>query len=903
MANLGKFETLKKDFLEGLPEEKLSLLKDLSSVSRCITDFIFRHTDQLDYLYENLDKPLYGKDKLLKDVLGLLEIPGEDEFIRRLTFFKMRHFSRIVAKDIRKKHPLPELMEEYSYLADVTFEVAYKRAYQKFQNIHGVPVNQSDGKQAHGVVVALGKLGGLELNYFSDVDVMYLYSDEGKTDKTGITNREFFDYVFSQVTRYLTKRNIEGQTWIVDLDLRPEGKKGFIAYSVPAVEIYYWTVGRTWERNMLIKARYSAGDISVFDQFYKVVEPFVYRSIVGYDVIDEIVKMKRLIEEDAKKRSKEELDIKKMDGGIREIEFTTQVIQLLHGYKIQKLRERSTLKALKHIKELGLLEGEKVDLLQEAYLFYRKLEHLIQIRDCVQTQKFRFKDADYYAERMDLSTEEFLKKLENYRNKVKNIFTEVIPVQEQLTPVQRYILTKHAEEEALEHLKDIGFSDPKWALNLIKKIFTTRQYISMSSTWKDLLLEFIAEFEQELKKFQDRESFLLNFYKLLVEGKMTRIFASALEQNRKLVEFILTIAKSSDYITDILSKDPEILDFAFGVEDVLKTKEDFESELLLLKENEFVEKLKKLKKIVEVLATLKYLSRIEEDNGTDRLKELNDILSNLGDFILEKLYQYEKGEDLAIYALGKLGSREMNIGSDLDLIFVFKDDKSKFEKIDIPQKIINDLTKPTSSGVLYQVDLRLRPYGRSGELAPSISYYHEYFEKDAREWERLAWTKARFIVGNQDVHNRFEEILENFLFKKKVDSNFIDSAVEMRFKLEGLAKERSDEIDIKLGKGGIADIEFLVEIFFLKNRIRETNILEGLFKCDSTLIEDYVFLREIEARLRMIKGEPRSKLKYGSNTFARISDSFGIEPHKMWDKIQKTREKIRNKFLYKIKHL
>ena len=904
MSGLFKFETLKKEFLNSLTDEKYELLKRISETSKCITDFIFRHEEELEYIYENLEKSLLGRDSLVEEALSLLNISSEDEFIRRLTFFKMKHFSRIVAKDIFKKDSLQKLMEEYSYLADATFEVAYRRAFSKFEKIYGKPRSHTDGSVVKGLVIGLGKLGGLELNYFSDVDVMYIYSEEGYTDGSrSITNREFFSYVFTQVNTYLTKRNIEGQTWIVDLDLRPEGKKGLIAYSLPFVENYYWTVGRTWERNMLIKARYTAGSENLFNQFYQVIEPFVYRGIIGYEIVDEIVKMKRLIEEDAKKRLKDEIDIKKMDGGIREIEFTVQVIQLLHGHRIPELRERSTLRALEKIKKLKLLKEEDINILKEAYLFYRNLEHLIQIKDCVQTQKLKEREYGYFAERLGLSLEEFTRKLMNYREKVKDIFESVLPTEEVLTPVQRYIMTKHGEEEAIEHLKNIGFESPKWALNLIKSIFTTKEYISMTGTWKDMLLEFIAEFEIELKNFSDRESFLLNFVKLLVDGKMTRIFASALEQNRRLVDFILNIAKSSDYITDILSKDPEILDFAFGVEEILKEEEDFEKELKLIREENPVEKLKKLKKIVEVLATLKYLSRIEEQKGYDRLKELNYILSNLVDFILKKLYEYENGKNLMIYALGKLGSREMNVGSDLDLIFVFKDESSKFNFIAIPERIVNDLIKPTKCGTLYQLDLRLRPYGRSGELAPTIDYYREYFEKDAREWERLAWTKSRYITGDYELYEEFERIVRHFLFDRPVDRSFVDSAVEMRFRLEGLAKEKTGEIDIKLGKGGIADIEFLVEIFFLKNKLRKTNILEGLEMLDSSLVEDYVFLREIEARLRMIKGQPSSKLKYGSKTFGRIADSFNLSNKELWSKIHATRKKIRNKFLFKIKHL
>ncbi len=902
MSNLFKFETLKKDFLKSLSEEKYELLKKISETSKCITDFLFRHTEELDYIYENLEKPLLGRNELIKQALKLLEIRTEEEFIRKLTFFKMKHFSRIVAKDLYEKHSLQELMEEYSYLADATFEVAYKRAFSKFKKLYGQPKSQIDGSEVKGVVVGLGKLGGLELNYFSDVDVMYIYSDEGKTEK-GLTNREFFSYVFTHVNTYLTKRNVEGQTWIVDLDLRPEGKKGLIAYSLPFVENYYWTVGRTWERNMLIKARHTAGSEELFEQFYQVVEPFVYRGVIGYEIIDEIVKMKRLIEEDAKTKTKDELDIKKMEGGIREIEFAVQILQLLHGHRISDLRERSTLKALEKIEKYNLMDKENVEVLREAYLFYRKLEHLIQIKDCIQTQKLKKSDYPYFANKFRLTVNEFENKLDFYRSKVKQIFESILPVEETLSPVQRFILTKHGEKEALEYLKDIGFENPKWALNLIKSIFTTREYISMTGSWKDLLLEFIAELEVELKEFADRESFLLNLVKLLVDGKMIRIFASALEQNRKLVEFILNIAKSSDYVTEIMAKDPEILDFAFGVEDILRDEKDFERELKLIKEENYIEKLKKLKKVVEVLATLKYLSRIDETDGYDRLKELNDVLTNLADFILKKIYSYEKGKELIIYALGKLGSKEMNVGSDLDLIFVFKDEKSKFELTSIPERIVKDLTKPTKNGILYQLDLRLRPYGRAGELAPTIDYYRDYFEKDAREWERIAWTKSRYIAGDKNLFYEFEDVVKEFLFNRPIDRGFIDSAVEMRFRLEGLSKERSDEIDIKLGKGGIADIEFLVEIFFLKNKIRETSILEGLKMCDPSLVEDYVFLREIEARLRMIKGQPSSKLKYKSKVLGRIASSFNISQEELWEKLYRTRRKIRNKFLFKIKHL
>jgi glutamate-ammonia-ligase adenylyltransferase len=900
MANLTKFETLKKDFLDSLPKEKYDLLKKLSDVSSCISDFLFRHPEELHYIFENLDKPLLGKEKLLEEIFIYKDIQDSQKLSEKIAFFKMKHFSRIIAKDIMNKNNLPELTEEYSYLADVCFELAYQKAFEKFQKRYGNPINETDGKLAEGMVLGLGKLGGLDLNYYSDVDVVYLYSDEGKTDgKNQITNREFFINLFREVNNILTKRTFEGQPWIVDLDLRPEGKKGFIAVSLPFAENYYWSVGRTWERHMLIKARHSAGSYKVFQDFYQIIQPFVYRSYVSPEIIDEIVNMKKLIELEAQKRLLSEYDVKRGEGGIREIEFVIQIFQLLKGGKDKELRERRTLKALKKLIEKNVIPEKEGKILEEAYIFLRKLEHFIQLKNCVQTQKFSFKDASEYARKMGFkTTDEFLEKFEFYKNNVKKIFSSLISEKAKpVSPIQIYILTEQDEDLALDRLRKIGFKDPKWALNIFSSIFRNVEFAQLNETWKKLLIDFIPILEKELEEFQDKESFLLNIQKLLINGEMLRIFASALEQNEKLVEFILKITKSSDYITNIMAKDREILDFAFGVEDILLTFEDFEKELEVIKIENPVDKLKKLKKIVEVLATLKYLSRLHEKDGLGRLKELNLVLTNLADFILEKLYQLNGGTNLNIYGLGKLGSKEMNIGSDLDLIFVFSDEETKNENREIPIKITKDLTSITNEGKLYDLDLRLRPYGKSGELAPTLKFYEDYFKKHAKPWERLAWTKSRFITGDKDLKQKFENIINEFLFGKKIDKDFIEESVEMRYKLEGLSKESSNKIDIKLGKGGISDIEFLVQIYFLKNKKRETNILKGLSEFKPELIPDYVFLREIETRLRMVKGTGSSKLEKNSPITGRIAETFGLSSEDLWNKILETKTKIRNKFI------
>ncbi|ACO03077.1 MAG TPA: glutamine-synthetase adenylyltransferase [Persephonella sp.] len=905
MGSLSKFETLKKDFLLSLPEDRYDLLKDLVDHSSCIGDFIFRHTDQLEYLFTELEKPLKGREKLVNEAMDLLDIPDDEEFIRSLTFFKMKHFSRIVAKDIKGKNELLDLTEEYSYLADACFEVSFERAYRKHKNRYGTPIDESTGEEAKGSVIALGKHGGLDLNYYSDVDVMYIYSNEGKTTK-GITNREFFINMFKDVTRYLTKRNFEGITWIVDLDLRPEGKKGFIAYSLPAVEFYYWSHGRTWERHMLIKARHAAGDPDLSNEFMSIVQPFVYRKYSGEEIFEEILEMKKLIEAEAKKKIKGEYDVKRGEGGIREVEFTVQILQLLYGGKDPELRERRTMKALEKLVDRGYIPEEDGKILKDGYIFLRRLEHLIQIKNCVQTQSLDFKDIKYYASKLGFENEkDFLERLDQFRENIKRIFENITPETDiKLTPLQRFIITKQYEEEAEDYLESLGFKDPSWALSRFKEIFFSKMYVELTENSKEVLFSFLPEFEKELKEFPDREDFLLNFSKMMVEGGMLWVFVSALEQNENLVRFMLNIAKLSDYISDLMSKDRELLDWAFGIEDVPQEREGFEKELNVInKRLDLPDRLKKLKKIVEVLVSLKYLSQIGNKNAEKRLKEINISLSNLADYILEKLYDYFGGESFSIYALGKLGSREMNIGSDLDLIFVFKDERSKNRFIKIPSQIVKTLTSYSGEGLLYQLDLRLRPFGKRGELSPSLSFYKTYFEKEARSWERLAWTKARFITGDLETKERFEELIQNFLFSKPIDDKFIEDIFEMRFRLEGLVRETPEEIDIKLGKGGITDVEFLIQTFLIINRSRETNILNGVKRYLPNITDEYIFLREVEARLRMIKGVGMSKIYRNSPFLYRIAHSFNMEPHQLWERILNTKKIIRDIFLREIKLL
>lgn len=895
MSILHKFETLKRDFLDSLDNESYKLLEKLAYYSSCILDFIFRHPEELFYIKESLNKPLLGRQTLINEALALKDIPKDDEFITKLTFFKMKHFSRIVAKDIYKKHHLIELTQEYSYLADASFEVAYQRAFEKYKNRFGNPIDETTGKIATGSVIALGKHGGTDLNYYSDVDVIYIYSGEGNTEK-GISNREFFIKVFTDTTVYLTKRNLETVAWNVDLDLRPEGKKGLLAYSIPFLENYYWSVGRTWERHMLIKARHAAGDENITKEFLSIITPFVYRKSLSKDIIDEIFNMKKMIEEHSKPKNPDEIDIKKCEGGIREIEFIVQVFQLLHGGYDVELRERETVKALRKITEKGLISKQNGEILENAYIFLRNLEHVIQLKNCVQTQIMSLKKVSEYADKLGFkSDKEFLETFEYYRKEVKRIFNSLGGESIELSPLQHFVISKQ-EEEALNFLTQIGFKDSQWALNLIDSIFKNENYALLPEKDKKILIDFLPTLEKYLKTCPDKESFLVNLVKLFTEGNIYRVLISAIQEKSKLVDFIIEVAQTSDYVSNIMAKDKEIIDLAFLTGRPLGDREDFEKELKIINLENKVDALKKLKKVVEVLASLEYLAKIKTHSPIARLKKLNNTITNLADFILENLYKINEGKGFAIYGLGKLGSKEMNIGSDLDLIFVFKNEESKFNYLKIPQNIVKDLTSYTKEGQLYQLDLRLRPYGKAGELSPSLEFYKKYFENEARPWEVLAWIKSRFIYGDEEVKEAFESIINNFLFNREISRDIKEDLLDMRLKLEGLTKETENEIDIKLGKGGIADIEFMVQLYYLQTKQRKTSILEGLLDLNPDIVDDYIFLREVETRLRLVKGSSSSKISKFDKQTERIINSFNLNNNDFFSYIKNSKNRIRREF-------
>jgi len=243
----------------------------------------------------------------------------------------------------------------------------------------------------------------------------------------------------------------------------------------------------------------------------------------------------------------------------------------------------------------------------------------------------------------------------------------------------------------------------------------------------------------------------------------------------------------------------------------------------------------------------------------------------------------------------------MNIGSDLDLIFVMKDEKSKSKFYDIPLKIIKSLTSYSIEGILYQIDLRLRPFGKKGELAPSLSFYKNYFEKEAKSWERLAWSKSRFITGDKNIKDEMDILIKEFVFGKPINTDFIEDILDMRLKLEGLTREGNNEIDIKLGKGGLTDLEFLAQLKIIKDRLNETNILNVIDKHFPDMLDDYLFLREVEARLRIIKGIGISKISLNSPYFYRIAHSFNKSERELWKDILNTKNRVRDKFLRRIK--
>ena len=904
----------------------------LFSGSQVLTDALLKEPSYVDWLSrpETLANSK-SKDMLMRDFYEMAEFQSKNIF-SVLRKFKKREYIRIGLRDLLGKVGFKETVEDISNLADVCLQAAYEHADRELQKKFGRPVYQdANGNwiESEFAILGMGKLGGRELNYSSDIDLIYIYtSSQGETRSTSessitsISNHEYFTKLALDITKSLHEITSDGNVFRVDLELRPEGNSGEIVNSLTSCEIYYQSWGRTWERQALIKARVSAGSENLGKEFFEMIEPFIYRRSLDFEAIEEIKSMKYQINKSLKgKHSKG--NIKLGFGGIREVEFTIQAYQLLLGGRDKSLRVRDSLGAMKTLYEKNILTEADHNHLREAYIFLRNLENRVQITFGLQTYLLPDNEIDLavLARKMRIAgdsqknlADNLMKEYETHTRFVGTLFAEQFVEKEKREAAEtlssEWDRSRIGEEQFTESmLAEIPFlPDPKRTYRFLKSFRDGTQFSHPSVQSIQEFYSIIPKIFQQCRRVPKPDSAIENLCRFVEATGARESFLSLFQSNEKFLELLLILFGSSGMLSQILIKRPDLVDVLTDMEAIyrfklaekiqedlnsaLKTSPDFESKSLGLR---------RTKQAEELRIGVRYLIKEADLAGT-----LED-LSNLADVFLQTVYRIACEEqksgnhnDFCIIGMGKLGGHELNFGSDLDVLLVYDEGESDPPPEGfsgyysaLSQMIYKLTSEMTSAGYAYKIDTELRPEGDAGALVLSVQGYEKYFKSRARIWEQQALVRARFVAGNAEVGKKFIEAVHQFVYQDKFEYGSLIEISRLRERMEQeLAKESTKGKNVKLGFGGLADIEFAVQIIQLMHgkkfpRLRQTNTLSalksfvalGLIDQDMAeeLQDSYLFLRNLECALRIIRQTPTNTLPKNNKELAPLARLLGYE--------------------------
>jgi len=867
-----------KGFHKRISSEKKDILYLLSSYSRFLGRVIIKDPEILDLFsssdYIERKKPL---EKILEECTGIVDRSKSTEgLMAQLRRYKYREFSRIIYRDIMEFGSFSEIMEELSDLASGILEAAFRYFSREIQA----------EDRGRFVIIGMGKLGGRELNLSSDIDLIYIYRDFGDPNP--------FFKLAEKLTKALSAITEDGFIYRVDLGLRPGGGKSTIAVSFDGALEHYFYWGDTWERAALIKARPVAGDISLGEEFNREIEPFVYKKFLDYTSIEDLKDMKTKLDRLHKKR-----DVKLGRGGIREIEFFVQALQLVNGGAISDIREKNTLRALEKLCQNRIIDEEVFQSLTSSYLFLRKVEHAIQLVDELQTHRIPEdpNELDKLAKRLGFNDKdeferEYSKRTSQVLRSYDQLFYEPSRIIEEegreFWELADFLTEGNvAQDEAMRDLNRLGFKYPETAIELIGVLLDTKKG-GLTQRGRIFIRRVVPAFLSKIISSPDPDAALRNLERFISGIRFRTSIYSMLAENPEILELLSRLFATSGYLSSFFIRHPEYLD-VLTLKDVWKefgSKEEMVEELkrILDEEEEYEGKLDAIRRFKHV-ETLKLCLR--DLNREVDPAYVGNYLSMLAEAVMEvglliageamggKPRGKNRVSDMVVLGMGKLGGREMSYNSDLDVIFIYEgNDHEFFSKLG--QKMISVLSTPTGEGFAYKIDMGLRPSGRSGALVSSFESFRKYHEENARLWERQALIRARPCAGNMGLGKRVMETVEYFVYKKPLAEDFHKEIYHLRSRMEReLAKESRIKLNLKTGKGGIVDIEFLVQILQLKfgsnyKDVRKQNTLEaieGLRKCDLIKEDVFVvlkdglnFLKRLENLLRLLHDGSISEL-------------------------------------------
>jgi glutamate-ammonia-ligase adenylyltransferase len=775
-----------------------------------------------------------------------------------------REILRIGVRDLLGTTDVVGATRELSFLADAIIDCMAQLAVAELAHQYGSrPVTP-------WVILGLGKLGGEELNYSSDIDLMVVYGEEGEFQDTNgrtIHHHEFFIRMTEIVVQWMMTSTSEGTLYRIDLRLRPDGNAGPLARSIESMFLYYESRGEQWERQMLIKARPVAGDREFGERFLARLDPFIYPRTFFRNPTAEIARIKARIEQD----HADDANIKLCPGGIRDIEFIAQALQLINAGKNPELHQRNTLNALGMLRGKNLLTANEYTTLTGAYILFRNVEHRLQIMHDVQTHRIptSTREMTKLARRLSMPDGKYLAdKIRTTRLGVRTIFDSVIGSRSPEGKAGFFSASEVGIEGLVLPTVFTQVKEAKKNLRILTSGSSSSDRREYDSRTRDAFLRIAPLLMEHLSASINPDLGLANLARLVSRLKFPEQLYSVL-QEKSFCSLLVKICSVSPRIVTLFIHRTLFLDILMGrTADVLSTGEFAGIESFTLYDYRYFQEMR---------------SAIRDILGLSTLEVLTAELTITAENIVRTLFTQTITESgisdpkLAVIALGKFGGKEISFDSDLDLIFVSSGETlERLEAMrEICQTLISRLTAVTDAGRLYDVDARLRPEGRNAPLVTPIEAFRVYYGQRAALWEFQSLVKARAISGDPHTIDETERAIRSVLSSRKYHGDDFRSIVEMRRKTETRSRVRAAGFyDIKFGVGGMMDIEFLAQTYCLK-RIGEGEAIEAtstLASLQDALSLGYIpqdefnFLENSYREYRRIEKYMRLALETGSTS-------------------------------------
>jgi len=838
--------------------------------------YLRKHLSKFEELNspENWQAPL-SDGELYRSVYESVKVAQSDEELRKLQRYNRNYqMCRIALRDLSGLAELEETMRDCSELADALVAASLDWQYQKLNERFGVPIGEHSGKPQKMLVIGMGKLGGQELNFSSDIDLIFAYDEPGRTEggRKSVSNEEFFTRLGQALNKSLVDFTEDGFVYRVDMRLRPFGDSGPLVSSFSALEHYYEIHGRAWERYALVKARMMAGDFELANDLFDVLRPFVYRRYVDFTAMDSLRDLKQMISAQVVKKGMQN-NLKLGPGGIREIEFIVQAFQLVHGGRDKQLQGRQLLPTLHYLLEKGFIELPQYEGLKAAYYFLRRCENRVQEWNDQQVHDLP-QDPDqqlFLAQSMGFeSYGSFLESLNVHRDLVQKEFSALFAedeISEQASAMSKVWMSNFDDEESLddalseEILEKIPADQRDFFTKLIRDFKQSRSVIHLSANGVERLNALMPLLLEAMFENGYSQIALTRILSVLENIVQRSVYLVLLKENPQSLKHLVKLAQVSPWLTDMLAKYPALLDQLLDERSLyapLKLNALIDEVEHLLQqvgddEEMFMQEIRHWRhaQVFRVAAA--------DVTGNVHVMHVSDYLTWIAEAVLHAVVKFAwqlmlkkngvpGGLDIEnprnpflILGYGKLGGIELGYGSDLDIVMLYQG-VSPSDVATLPagkngrqlenslffvrmgQKIISLMTTMMPAGIVYEVDTRLRPNGASGLMVTDFEAYRNYIENKAWNWEHQAMTRARAVVGDKHARSAFEEFRKSYLQRPRDIETVRLEVVEMRQKMKD-SLDKSDEhlFDLKQGSGGIVDIEFMMQFLVLAyaNRVPE----------------------------------------------------------------------------------